>query len=68
MSRDPERDSTRCTAAESVATYDVLTRDFRASYVLIEKLGQPKLHRYLESDARFVKVLETDEDALYRIR
>ena len=59
--------STKCNAADSIATYDVLARDFRASYILIEKLGQPKLYRYLASDARFVKVLETEEDALYRI-
>ena len=59
--------STKCTGAESIETHGVLKRDFHASYVLIEKLGQPELYRYLAGDARFMKILETGDDALFRI-
>jgi hypothetical protein len=60
--------SPACGAGEVTPTYDVLKRDFRAGYLVIEKGRQTKLHRYLASDPRFTNVFETERDTVFKIR
>jgi hypothetical protein len=48
-------------------TRDVLRRDFRASFVLLERGRNPQLLAYLERAPGFVKAFETDREVLFRI-
>ncbi|MDO8466748.1 MAG: hypothetical protein Q7S83_01255 [bacterium] len=57
----------RCTAEEVEPIAQVLKKDFKASYILVEKQRSPKLSAYLNSAPEFNKVLDTDQDALYKI-
>ena len=57
-----------CTKAEMVETHRVLEQDFHASYVVIEKTRNAKLHRYLSRDPRFRKAFETGDDTLFEVR
>ena len=57
----------RCTADEVEDTRTVLKRDFKASYLILEKTRNPKLYGYLEKSGGFKKVFETIDEALYKI-
>ncbi len=57
----------RCTPATSEETYSVLKRDFRASYIAVEKFRLPNFAAYVASDARFTKVFEDARVAVYTI-
>lgn len=57
----------RCLAEEVEPTAEVLKKDFRASYILVEKIRSPKLFEYLKSAGEFNKVFETEQDALFKI-
>jgi len=46
----------RCAQEEVENTHLILKRDFKASYIIIEKLRSPKLYNYLETADEFVKV------------
>lgn len=57
----------RCLAEEVEPIAQVLKKDFRASYILVEKRRNPKLSGYLNTAPEFSKVLETEQDLLFRI-
>ncbi len=57
-----------CGPALGEDTCTVLQRDFRASYLLVEKPRFPLLQEYASSDDRFSLVLEDDAFALFRLR
>lgn len=57
----------RCTTDEVEDTRTVLKRDFKASYLILEKARNPKLYGYLEKSGGFKKVFETIDEALYKI-
>lgn len=57
----------RCTAEEVESTPLVLKRDFKASYILVEKFRNPNVFRYLESAPEFRKVFDNQSEAVYQI-
>ena len=57
----------RCVADEVEDTRTVLKRDFKATYLILEKTRSPKLYGYLEKSGGFKKVFETIDEALYKI-
>jgi len=54
------------TAAEDL--YVVLRRDFKASYILVEKYRSPALYLYLTGDPRFVRRFEDGWAAVFQLR
>lgn len=57
----------RCTAEETVETYEVLKNDFRASYIIVEKLRNPKVLQYLESFGGYQKVFDNNDQKVFKI-
>lgn len=56
-----------CTKDMLQDTYTVLTRDFKASYLLLEKQRKEKLYEYLKTDPRFVPAFETETEIIYAL-
>ncbi len=57
-----------CAADEVEPTPQVLKKDFKASYIVVEKKRNPKLLDYLLKDSRdFTKLAGTDSESLFRI-
>ncbi len=56
-----------CRKNDLVDTYSALTEKFNARYLLLEPARLPDLASYLASDSRFVSVLDTPQEILYRI-
>ena len=56
-----------CSGEELEDTYKVLKNDFRASYIAIEKSRNPNLYQYLNGNSKFQKVVDTTNEALYKI-
>ena len=57
-----------CTVEMLGDTYGVLTRDFNARYVVLEKARNPAVDYYLSSDPHYEKKFETDKDVVYLIK
>ena len=57
----------RCTAEQTEDTYKVLKNDFRASYIVVEKLRNPKLLQYLQSFVGYQKVFDNNAQTVFRI-
>jgi hypothetical protein len=57
----------KCSAALGEDTHTVLRRDFRASFILVERNRNPSLLAYLESAPGFQKAFETPYEVLFRI-
>lgn len=57
-----------CTEASVVDTWSTLAHDFGARYVLVEPRRNPRLARYLLTDARYELALETQHEAIFRVR
>lgn len=57
----------RCTEEEVEKTNQVLKQDFKASYLVIEKMRSPKFYKYLESAPEFNKAFETPTEAIFKI-
>ena len=58
----------RCSVDMVEDIYMVLFRDFKASFLFLEKNRNPKLYNYLKTDSRFENVFETDFEAVFRIK
>ena len=56
-----------CTSAQGEELYTVFTRDFGASYVVIERDRNAGLAANLAADERFTKVFEAPNEVVYRI-
>jgi hypothetical protein len=48
-------------------TYTVLRRDFKASYIFLEKRGSPAFFAYLSGDPRFVPCFDDGRVAVFRL-
>ena len=57
-----------CTREMLEDTYEVLTREFNAKYILLTKLENPAVYYFLENDPRFEKKLDTKKEAVYLIK
>ncbi|TSC88803.1 MAG: hypothetical protein G01um10143_700 [Parcubacteria group bacterium Gr01-1014_3] len=57
----------RCTEEMTESTYDVLTKDFKASYIVVEKRRNPRLHDYLETAQGFEKAFDNVSETIYKI-
>lgn len=57
-----------CPEGAAEDTYTVLTRDFNASYILVEPWRNEKFATYLSGDHRYEKVFETKTEQLFRIQ
>ena len=57
----------RCEAGETEETHRVLKQDFRASYIVVEKLRSPKLYKYLLTASGFKSVFETPAEIVFKI-
>jgi hypothetical protein len=56
-----------CTTEMLENTYDVLVENFNARFVVLDKRQNPTVHTFLESDARFENVFETEHEIIYGI-
>jgi hypothetical protein len=54
-----------CTPAQGEDTFTVLTRDFRARFLVLEPKRHPALYAYASKDTRFRKVLADEEVAVF---
>lgn len=57
----------RCTLPETVNNVEVIKNDFKASYVLVEKLRSPKIYNYFLKTPSFRKAFETEQDVLFKV-
>ena len=57
----------RCQEAEVRDTYQVLTGDFKASYLFVEKPVTPLLYEYGRSDSRFRLLFEDERSAVFAL-
>ena len=57
-----------CSPASLEDTYTVLTRDFKASWLFLEKQRSRDLYAYLGTDRRFVPAFETPGQVVYDLR
>lgn len=57
----------RCTQDKVEDVYDVLTKDFKASYIVLEKNRNPQLRKYLENASGFKNVFETSNEIIFKI-
>ena len=57
-----------CTKEILEDTYEVLTRDFNARYVVLEKSRNSAVNYYLSSDPHYEKKFETERDVVYLIK
>ncbi|MEK7500989.1 MAG: hypothetical protein AAB642_02580, partial [Patescibacteria group bacterium] len=58
-----------CTASQMEDTYEVLKRDFKAKYVVLEKQRNPLAYFYLENNPQqYEKKIDTTAEAVYLIR
>lgn len=58
----------KCTKDEAVKTYDALTRDFKASYVIVRPATHPNVFKYLVSSKDNYRPVYLDgETAIFRI-
>ena len=58
----------KCTKDEAVKTYDVLTKDFKASYVIIRPATHPNVFKYLISSENSYRPVYLDgETAIFRV-
>ncbi|MBI2024565.1 MAG: hypothetical protein HYT03_00525 [Candidatus Harrisonbacteria bacterium] len=57
----------RCRAGEAEDTHLVLKRDFKASYIIVEKTRSPRLYEYVAKTDGFKKVFETVSEGVFKI-
>ncbi len=57
-----------CSSGNARDTYDVLTRDFGARYVLVQPRRNPRFALYLLHDNRYRLALETRGEAIFGVR
>ena len=57
----------RCKEYEVEETYKVLKDDFRARYIYLQKERNLNFRQYLNSDPRFKKVFENNEDVIFSV-
>lgn len=53
---------------ERVDTYTALTRDFKASYLMLIKVGTPKLYEYALHDPRFQVGFDSETVVVFRLQ
>ncbi|MEK9184055.1 MAG: hypothetical protein AAB890_03220 [Patescibacteria group bacterium] len=60
----------RCTEEQLISTYEALKRDFKASYLILEKRRNPELKKFLEGvrAPQFYVAIETADEVLYYIK
>lgn len=57
-----------CTEEGLVDTYETLTSDFRARYVLVEPARNPNMLAYLLSDSRYDPVFQSAEASIFLVK
>ena len=56
-----------CTKEMLEDTYLVLKRDFKASYIIIEKKRSPTFYQYAKEESRFRQTFETETQAVFKV-
>ncbi|PIR88906.1 MAG: hypothetical protein COU07_03345 [Candidatus Harrisonbacteria bacterium CG10_big_fil_rev_8_21_14_0_10_40_38] len=56
-----------CRLDELEDTYTVIKENFKAKYVFVDKNQNPDFLKFLESDTRFKKGIETDKAAVFKL-
>ncbi|MEK7649675.1 MAG: hypothetical protein AAB367_01790 [Patescibacteria group bacterium] len=57
-----------CRESQLVDTYDVLTKDFNASYILVEQARNPTMFAYLSRDMRYERVYADTNAIVFSIK
>ncbi len=57
-----------CTQSQLEDTYTVLKNDFRAKYLLLDKINNPKLNKFIETSSKFEKSFESMKEVIYLIK
>ncbi len=58
---------TECTAADLEDTYEVLTKKFKANYIVVEKIRNAKFLVYALNDTRYHKVFESEGQVIFAL-
>ena len=57
----------RCTLPETVDNAKVIKKDFKASYLVVEKLRSPNIYNYFSKSPAFKKAFETERDVVFKV-
>jgi hypothetical protein len=59
---------TECTEGMMEDTYEVLKRDFRAKYVVADKIQNPAVYSFLNADPRFENKFEDNRETVFALK